>query len=45
MYENMKLGKYENRKIYKYGNIHVEKYKCEKCKRVYKESKYIYKNL
>ena len=27
----------------KYTNIHVEKYKCEKCKRVCKESKYIYK--
>ena len=28
--------------IWKYTNIHVEKYKCEKCKRVCKESKYIY---
>ena len=28
--------------IGKYTNIHVEKYKCEKCKRVCKESKYIY---
>ena len=26
----------------KYTNIHVEKYKCEKCKRVCKESNYIY---
>ena len=26
-----------------YTNIHVEKYKCEKCKRVCKERKYIYK--
>ena len=26
----------------KYTNIHIEKYKCEKCKRVCKESKYIY---
>ena len=26
-----------------YINIHVEKYKCVKCKRVCKESKYIYK--
>ena len=29
-------------KICKYANIHVEKYKCEKCKRVHKESIYIY---
>ena len=29
-------------KICKYANIHVEKCKCEKCKRVNKESKYIY---
>ena len=29
--------------MWKYTNIHVEKYKCEKCKRVCKERKYIYK--
>ena len=29
--------------IYKYRN--VEKYKCAKCKRLCKESKYIYKKL
>ena len=28
--------------IWKYTNIHVEKYKCEKFKRVCKETKYIY---
>ena len=28
--------------IWKYTSIHVEKYECEKCKRVCKESKYIY---
>ena len=27
--------------IWKYTNAHVEKYRCEKCKRVCKESKYI----
>ena len=26
--------------MWKYTNIHVERYKCEKCKRVWKESKY-----
>ena len=35
--------KYENIQIWKYTNIHKEKYYCEKCKRVCKESKYIYK--
>ena len=30
--------------IWKYTNIHVKKYKCGKCKRVCKESKYIYKS-
>ena len=30
--------------IWKYINMHIEKYKCEKCKRLYKERKYIYKN-
>ena len=33
----------ENIKIWIYIYIHVEKYKCVKCKRVCKESKYIYK--
>ena len=28
--------------VWKYPNIHVEKYKQEKCKRVCKESKFIY---
>ena len=41
-YENMKIKKYTNMEIY---NIHVEKYKCEKCERVCKESKYIYEKL
>ena len=37
---------YENIKLYKYGNIEInmkKKWKCEKCKTVCKESKYIYK--
>ena len=38
----MKIWKDKNIQICKYANIHVEKYKCEKCKRVCKESKYIY---
>ena len=29
----------------KYKNVHVKKYRSEKCKRVSKESKYIYKKL
>ena len=29
--------------MWKYTNIHVGKYKCEKCEKVCKESKYIYK--
>ena len=37
----MKIWKYKNLQIWKYTSIHVEKYKCEKCKRVCKESKYI----
>ena len=43
----MKIYNYENIKvqIQKYTNMHVEKYKCRKCKRVCKESKYIYKKL
>ena len=44
-YENMKIYKYTNMEICKYANILVEKYICEKCKRVYKESKYIYEKL
>ena len=44
-YENMKIYKYTNMEIWKYANILVEKYICEKCKRVYKESKYIYEKL
>ena len=42
MYENMKIQKIQ---IFKYTNIHVEKYKSEKCKRISKESKYIYKKV
>ena len=38
----MKKWKCKNIEIWKYTNIHVEKYKCEKCKSVYRESKYIY---
>ena len=38
----MRMWKYKNIQIWKYINIHVEKYKCEKCKRECKESKYIY---
>ena len=38
----MTIWKYKNIQIYKYTNIHVEKQKCEKCKRVCKESKYIH---
>ena len=41
----MKMCKYKNRQIWKYTNIHVEKYKCEKCKKVCKESKYAYEKL
>ena len=32
-------------KIRKYNNIDIEKYKCEKCKRMCKEIKYIYEKL
>ena len=39
----MIIRKCKNIQIWKYTNIHVEKYKCEKCKRVCKETKYIYK--
>ena len=38
----MKIWKYTIMKIRKYNNIDVEKYKCEKCKRMCKEIKYIY---
>ena len=31
--------------MWKYTNVHVEKYRCEKCKRVFKDSKHIYKKL
>ena len=41
----MKIWKYKNWQIWKHTNIHVEKYKCEKCKKVCKESKYIYEKL
>ena len=29
-------------KIRKYNNIHVENYRCDKCKRMYKQIEYIY---
>ena len=38
----MNIWKYKNIQIRKYANMHGEKYKCEKCKRVCIESKYIY---
>ena len=38
----MIIWKYKNIQILKYTKVHVEKWKCEKCKRVHKESKYIY---
>ena len=41
--ENIKIYNDKIIQIWKYTNIHVEKYKCAKCKRVCKESKYIYK--
>ena len=41
MYENIKTNM-EITEIWKYTNTNVEKYKCETCKRVCKESKYIY---
>ena len=44
MYENMSIWKYKNIQIRKYTNVHVEKYKY-KSKRVWKESKYIYKTI
>ena len=43
-YTIMKIWKYKNIQLWEYTNILVEKYKCEKCKRVCKESKYIHKN-
>ena len=42
-YTIVQIWKYKNH-ILKYKNIHVEKYKLEDCKRVCKESKYIYIN-
>ena len=44
-YTIMIIWKYKYIQIWKYTNIHVEKQKCEKYKRVCKESKYIYKKL
>ena len=41
MYENINTNM-EITEIWKHTNTHVEKYKCEACKRVCKESKYIY---
>ena len=41
----MKIWKYAIMKIRKYNNIDIEKYKCEKCKRMCKEIKYIYEKL
>ena len=43
----MKIYNYGNKKykiiqIWKYTNVQVEKCRCEKCKRVYKESQCIY---
>ena len=38
----MKIWKYENIQISKYTNIYGEKNECKKCKRVWKESTYIY---
>ena len=38
----MNIWKYKNIQIRKYANMHGEKDKCEKCKRVCIESKYIY---
>ena len=40
MYENTKIYNYENIQIWKCTNMQVEKYKCEKYKKVCKESKY-----
>ena len=39
----MTTGKCKNIQIRKDTNIDIEKYKCEKCKKVCKETKYIYK--
>ena len=41
-YDSIQLWKYRNITIWTYTNIHEEKSNCEKCKRVCKESKYIY---
>ena len=44
-YTIMTIWKYENIQMLKYTNINVEKYKCEKCKGIYKENKYKHKKL
>ena len=31
--------------IWKYTKVHVEKYRCKKCRRVCKESKYFCENI
>ena len=31
--------------IWQYTNVNVERYRCEKCKRVCKENKYIFEKL
>ena len=36
-YAIMIIWKYKNIRIWKYTNTPTEKYKCKKCKRVYKE--------
>ena len=42
-YTVVKIWKYKIIQIWKYTDVHLEKYRCEKCKRKYKKSKYIYK--
>ena len=42
-YTIMRIWKYEIIQIWKYAKVHAEKYRCEKSKRVCKESKYILK--
>ena len=47
MYENIKIYNYDNMKIWKYTNMEIYKYTCrkkkfQKCKRLCKESKYLY---
>ena len=43
-YTIKRICKYKIIQIWKYANAHVEKYRCEKCKRVCEESKYMCKN-